>query len=143
MLRQALLLHANFMASKYKSGEFDCKYHGNKVCYLILMIQQKSFKCTKTVSKWLFLNKYHCSIIKGKVSFFTFILCVKSILLPSPQKYMNYFHWIGTLGRFSHRVAMSVCLSVCSWQFKTPSSRGRGDLWVNGVSLILACDNTI
>ena len=23
------------------------------------------------------------------------------------------FHWIGTLGKFSHRVTMSICLSIC------------------------------
>ena len=43
-------------------------------------------------------------------------------------------------GRFSHRVAMSVC--VCLWQFKTPSSGGRTDFWSKGLSLILACDDT-
>ena len=52
--------------------------------------------------------------------------------------------WITTLftisaplGRFSHRVAMSVCL----WRCETPTSRGHGDLWLKNVFLILACDN--
>ena len=49
-----------------------------------------------------------------------------------------------TLGRFSHRVAISVCLSVClSWQFKTPSSGGCWDFWSKGVLLILDYNDTI
>ena len=56
-------------------------------------------------------------------------------------------HWIGPLGQFSRRVCPSVCLcvhlSIFLWRRKTPTSRGHGDLWFKGVSLILACDDTI
>ena len=53
------------------------------------------------------------------------------------------FHWICPMDQFSHRVTMSVCLYVCLWQFKIPASRGCGDLWSKGLSLILACNDTI
>ena len=51
---------------------------------------------------------------------------------------MRDFHWIGALGRFSHRSVMSRCLYVCLWRLETPSSGGRGDLCLKGVSLILS-----
>ena len=54
------------------------------------------------------------------------------------------FHWIG---RFSHRVAMSVCLfvclSVCVHHHEAPTSGYRGDFWSKNSFLILACDDTI
>ena len=53
------------------------------------------------------------------------------------------FHWIGPLGRFSHRVAMSVCPSVCLWRLETPSSGGGEDLWSKNIFLILGCDDKI
>ena len=56
----------------------------------------------------------------------------------------NYFHSIGPLGRFSHRVAKSVCLSErCLWQVKTTTSRCPGDFWLKGILLILAWNDTI
>ena len=47
------------------------------------------------------------------------------------------------LGRFSHTVAMFICVSVRLLQFKTPSSGGHEDLWSDGLSLILVCNDTI
>ena len=47
------------------------------------------------------------------------------------------------LGWFSHRVAMSICVSVCPWQFKTLSSGDCGDFWSMGVLLILGCGDII
>ena len=38
---------------------------------------------------------------------------------------------------------MSVCLSVGLWQFKTPTFGCPGDFCLNGISLILACNDTI
>ena len=35
-----------------------------------------------------------------------------SAMAPLSPVFINTFHWIGPLGRFSHRVAMSVCLCV-------------------------------
>ena len=37
----------------------------------------------------------------------------------------------------------SVCLSVCLWQLKTPSSGGRGDFWSNRFLLMFTCHDTI
>ena len=48
-------------------------------------------------------------------------------------------HWIGPLGHLSPRFVMSVCL----WQFKTPTSRCPGDFWSKGILLILACNDII
>ena len=53
------------------------------------------------------------------------------------------FHWIGLLSWFSHIVDMSIHMCVCLWNFKTSSSRGCWDIWLKGVSLILAYDDTI
>ena len=35
------------------------------------------------------------------------------------------------------------CPSVCLWGLETPSSWGRGDLWLKNVVLILGCDDTV
>ena len=56
----------------------------------------------------------------------------------------RYFHWIGPLGRFSHRrIAMSVCLSVCLRPCKTPTFGCCGDFWLKNIFLILVCDDKI
>ena len=61
-----------------------------------------------------------------------------SFRIPGFKK--KYFQCISPLGQFSHRVAMSVCLSVCLFSCdKTPTSRCPGDFWSKGISLILAC----
>ena len=44
------------------------------------------------------------------------------------------------LCRFSHRVAMFICLSVWGGHRKTPFSKGREDLWLKNIFQILACD---
>ena len=50
----------------------------------------------------------------------------------------NRFSLNRPLGRFSHRVAMSVCLSFCPSHPRNHASRRIRDLWSKGVSLILA-----
>ena len=52
-------------------------------------------------------------------------------------------HWFGPLGRFSHRVAMSWCVSLGLWCCETSSSGGCWDFWPKSVSLILACNDII
>ena len=47
------------------------------------------------------------------------------------------------LGRFSHRVAMSVCLFLFVCHRETPTCGGRKNFWSKGVLLILVCDDTI
>ena len=47
------------------------------------------------------------------------------------------------LGRVGHRVAMSVCVSVCLCNRETPTSGGRVDLWSKIAFLILIWDDTI
>ena len=47
------------------------------------------------------------------------------------------------LGRVGHRVAMSVCVCVCLYHCKTPTSGGRVDLWSKIAFIILVWDDTI
>ena len=66
----------------------------------------------------------------------------------SPQILRHFrFSLNRPLGRFSHRVVMSVCLSVCLsvcvCDCKTPTSGGQRHSWLKGLSLILACNDTI
>ena len=51
---------------------------------------------------------------------------------------LKHFSLNRPLGRFSHRVAMSVCLSVCPSHPRNHASRRIRDLWSKGISLILA-----
>ena len=59
------------------------------------------------------------------------------------MKYVVSPPFQGPLGSVSHRVAISVCLSVCWGHRETPTSGGRGDLWLKNIFLILACDDKI
>ena len=57
------------------------------------------------------------------------------------MKLLQFFPVLRLLVKNLRRVAIFVCLCVCLWQFKTPSTGGRGDFWSKGVSLILGCDD--
>ena len=49
----------------------------------------------------------------------------------------------GPIQSSSRHVRLFVCLSVCLRHRKTPTSVGRGDLWLKNVFLILVCDDPI
>ena len=73
-------------------------------------------------------------------------LCIADIQIPV-QKHTTSFSLNRPTGpiqsKSRHFHLWRVCLSVCLWLFKTTFSGGRGDLWLKGVSLILACNDTI
>ena len=53
------------------------------------------------------------------------------------------FHW---MGHWANSVIESWCPSVflvCLWQYKIPSSKGCGDLWLNCVILTFQCNDKI
>ena len=60
-----------------------------------------------TVMFWIYV---FCQNILAFKRIFTKIACK---LISTLFRDFCTFHWIGPLGRFSHRVAMSVCLFVC------------------------------
>ena len=81
------------------------------------------------------VEKWHCKILTGRIRYITKVIKVaimKTTIIKGTKSNSNHiiillclcvlnklmvnkyiFHWIGPLGWFSHRVAMSVCLSVC------------------------------
>ena len=71
--------------------------------------------------------------------YFLWLSYVHFVTFLTMDQWLLHNSYSFSLGQFSHRVAMSVCLSVFPWQFKTPFSGGCGDLRSKGVPLILAC----
>ena len=53
------------------------------------------------------------------------------------QKY-EHFHWIGPLGRFSHRVAMSLCVSVCMYVCMSPLAYYRLNVFLTPFTKVLS-----
>lgn len=66
---------------------------------------------------------------------------IVSVLLSAESAICRIFTESAPLGRFSHWVAMSVCLSVCD-NSNHPLPAVQEDLWSKGVLLILACEDT-
>ena len=63
-----------------------------------------------------------------------------------PQEFGSFlgpFYRVSPLGRFSQRVAMSICLSACLRRRKKPTSGCCGDLWLKNTFQILTCDDTL
>ena len=49
----------------------------------------------------------------------------------------------GPIQSWSRCIRLSVCVSVCLWQLKTPTSQCCEDFWSTGILLIFACNETI
>ena len=105
--------------------------------------------------KYTFFSKFQCLTIKkffdwliSEYIFFHFFFSQINIWFHCPWKSstninkLNIFSLHQPLGWFSHRVAVSVCLFVCMYCCETPTSGGRGDLWLKNVFLLLTCDVT-
>ena len=98
----------------------------------------------KKVKSYLILSQFILNIIFDKS-----IIFFSSVELNVPTFYIKelvqglFFTELAPRRWFKESRCPSFCLWFCLWQFKTPSSGGHGDFWWNGVSLIMACDETI
>ena len=79
--------------------------------------------------------------VQGALSQDTFGLVTNWLGIFRPKLVsLNWPHWADSV---IESPCPSVCVSVCLWPFKTPSSRDCGDFWSNRVLLILPCNDTI
>ena len=122
---------------------FNCRPFLTKRCfrnlsYYILFVVLLQELPVRFIMRVFPVHQTHFSKHKswGKITYYNIFCTERSRLIFSS----SFSHWIGPEAD-SESLCPSVCFSFRLWQFKTPTSGCPGDFWLNGILLILSCND--